>query len=180
MFAAELRQAQAELEQFRDSLPVRFGEMVANTIRTEAWFKDCGIRGGASELTEDALEAVEEVLSLKRRIRAVCRKIHTPDCWFHEWPHGISVWETLGMSWEEVRRMLGKDRRLAIPAVLRLLNVVRTTEQVMPTEERLGKWAKFDGVDAWWRLLRGRHRRLLHILQTAAELEQDLGWHSPP
>ena len=179
-FAAELRRAHSDLEEFRAGLPVRFGVKVADVIRQEAWFKDSGLRGGTREMSDDAIQAIETILVLKRQIRAVCRKIHTPDCWFHEGRHGVSVMETLGMSWNDVSMMVGEDRRLPVSAVLHLLNVIRTTEQVMPTEERLGKWAINVSVDGWWRLLRGRHRRLLHLLQTAAELEQELSWHSPP
>jgi hypothetical protein len=177
--AAELRRAHRELEQFRASLPIRFGTKLAGSIRTEAWFRDCGLHGGPPELSTDAEEAVETVLKLKRRIRVVCRRIHTPDCSFHEGPHGVSVMETLGMSWDDVWRMVTKDR-LPVSAILRLLEVLRTTEQVMPTEERLGKWGFYEGVERWWRLLRHRHRRLLHLLQTAAEREEELSWHSPP
>ena len=178
-FAAELRRARNELEEFRAGLPVRFGTKLAATIRQEAWFKDSGLRGGTREMSDDAIQAIETILVLKRQIRAVCRKIHTPDCWFHEGRHGVSVMETLGMSWDDVRRMVTEDR-LPVSAVLHLLNVVRTAEQVMPTEERLGKWARFDGVEKWWRFLQRKHRRLLHLLKTAAELEQELNWDSPP
>ncbi len=177
--AAELRRAHRDLEQFRADLPFRFGPKVADAIRTESWFRDCGLCGGRAELSAEAEDAVETALKLKRCIRAVSRRINTPDCSFWEGPHGVSVMETVGMSWDDVWRMADEDR-LAIPAVLRLLNVVRTTEPVMPTEERLGKWAINVSVDGWWRLLRRRHWRLLHLLQTAAELEEELSWHSPP
>ena len=178
--AAGLRRAHRDLEQLRADLPVRFGTKLADVIRTEAYFRDCGLCGGTSELSAAAEEAVETALKLKRRIRAVCRRIHTPDCSFHEGPHGVSVWETLGMSWDDVWRMVTEDRRLPISAILRLLEVLRKAEQVMPSEERLGKWAINVSVESWRRLLRGRHRRLMHLLQTAAELEEDLSWHSPP
>ncbi len=84
------------------------------------------------------------------------------------------------MSWDDVWRMVNADRRLPVSAVLMLLKIVRETEQVMPTEARLGKWAMFDGPEKWWRFLRRKYRRLLHLLQTAAEREQELSWHSPP
>ena len=45
-FAADLRYARVRLEQFRDALPIRFGEKLAGAIRTEAWFRDSGIHGG--------------------------------------------------------------------------------------------------------------------------------------
>jgi hypothetical protein len=178
-FGADLRRAHRELEQFRDAILFRFGTKLAGVIRQEAWFRDCGLHGGPPELSAEAEDAVEKVLKLKRRVRAACRQIHTPDCCFHEGPHGISVWETLGMSWDDVWKMVTKDR-LPVSAVLRLLEVLRTTEQVMPTEERLGKWAINVSVDYWWRLLRNRRRRLLCLLRTAAELEEKLRWHSPP
>ncbi len=159
-FAADLRYACVRLEQFRDALPIQFGAKVANAIRTETWFRDCGLCGGRAELSAEAEKAVKNVLKLKRKVRVVCRRIHTPDCCFHEGPHGISVWETLGMSWEDVWRMVTEDR-LPVSAVLRLLNVVRTTEQIMPTVERLGKWAINVSVESWGRLLRRRRERLL-------------------
>jgi hypothetical protein len=180
MFAGQLRRAHAELEEFRADLPVRFGMIAAAAIRQAAWFRDSGIHGGTAEMSDDAIQAIETILVLKRQVRAACRLIHTSDCWFHEGPHGISVWETLGMSWDDVWRMVNADRRLPVSAVLRLLNVVRTTEQVMPTKEQIGKWAINVSVESWWRLLRRRHRRLLHLLQTAAEQEQELRWDSPP
>jgi len=62
------------------------------------------------------------------------------------------------------------------PAVLQLLAVVRTTEQVLPTEERLGKWTRGYPVEKWWRLLRWRRRRLLCLLRAAAEQEEELRW----
>ena len=179
MFAAELHKARTELEEFRAGLPARFGTKLAAAIRQEAWFQDSGIQGGTPEMSDNAIQAIETILVLNCRLRAVCRRIRWPDCCFGEGPHGVSVWETLGMSWDDIW-MLTEDKRLPVSAVLHLLNVVRTTEQVMPTEERLGKWAINVSVDSWWRILRGRHRRLLYLLQTAAEREQELSWHSPP
>jgi hypothetical protein len=178
--AAELHNVRTELEEFRAGLPVRFGAKIAAAIRQEAWFRDSGIHGGTPEMSDEAIQAIETILVMKCRLRAVCRKIRWPDCWFGEGPHGVSVWETLGMSWDDVWRMVNADRHLPISAVLQLLNVVRTTEQVMPTEARLGKWAINVSVESWWRILRSRRRRLLHLLQTAAEREQELSWHSPP
>ena len=176
MYAAELHHARAELEEFRDGLPARFGAKTAATIRQEAWFQDSGIHGGTPEISDDAIQAIETILMLKRRIRAVYQRIHTPDCWISEGPHGVSVWETLGMSWDDVWRMLDANKRLPVSAVLRLLEIIRTTEQVMPTVERLGKWAKFDGADKWWRFLHRKHDRLLCFLQTAVDLEEDVRW----
>ena len=54
--------------------------------------------------------------------------------------------------------------RLPLSVVLHLLKVVRTTEQVLPTEERLGKWTLNYPLEKWWRLLRYRRRRLLCLL----------------
>ena len=175
-YAADLRDAHTDLEQARASLPVRFGS-IATAIRTEVFFRDSGIHGGESELPEEALEAVERLLTLKGNVRAVCRNIHLPGCSFREGPQGVSVWETLGMSWDDAWR-LKVDGRLPVSAVLQLLAVVRSTKQVLPTEERLGKWTINYPVEKWWRLLRHRRRRLLCLLETAAELEEELVWET--
>ena len=175
-YADDLRDARADLEQARASLPVRFGTISA-AIRTEVFFRDSGISSGATKLSEEELDAVENLLTLKRRVRAVCRQIHVPGCSFREGPQGVSVWETLGRSWDDVWR-LKEDGRLPVSAVLQLLAVVRSTKQVLPTEERLGKWTINYPVEKWWRLLRHRRRRLLCLLETAAELEEELVWET--
>ena len=64
-FAADLRYARVRLEQFRANLPARFGTKLADAIRTEAWFRDCGIHGGPPELSAEAEEVVKIVLKLK-------------------------------------------------------------------------------------------------------------------
>ena len=173
-FADELTAARADLEQARASLPQRLGTIVATTVRTEVFFQDSGIFG-AEKLSDEGQEAVENLLKLKCKVRAVCRQIHTPKCSFSEGPSGVSVWETLGMSWEDVWR-LTEDGRLPVSTVLHLLIVVRTTKQILPTEERLGKWTRGYSVGSWWRLLQRRHQRLLCLLQAAAEREEDLRW----
>ncbi len=175
MHGADLRRAHRDLEQLRTDLPIRFGTKLADAIRTEAYFRDCGLCAGRAELSDEAEEAVVKLLRFKRRIRAVCRRIHTPDCSFWEGPHGVSVWETLGTSWGDVWRLVN-DGRLPIEAVLVLLRLVRKTEQVMPTEAMLGKWAINVSVESWWRLLRRRRERLLCLLGTAAEREEEVNW----
>jgi len=174
-FIADLHQAHAELGQARTSLPERVGTLVAVTVRTEVFLRDSGLHGTPG-LPDDAEEAVETLLRLKNRVRAVSRQIRSPRCWFSEGPLGASVWETLGgRSWEDIWR-LTDDRRLPLPAVLQLLAVVRDTPQVLPTNEQLGKWTMNFSVERWWRLLRRRRRRLLCLLTTAAEREEELRW----
>ena len=68
-FAGELRRARTELEEFRAGLPVRFGTKLAAANPQEAWFMDSGIRGGAAEMSDDAIKAIEKILTLKRRVR---------------------------------------------------------------------------------------------------------------
>jgi hypothetical protein len=69
--------------------------------------------------------------------------------------------------------------RLPVPGVLRLLDVLRTTKQVMPTDEEVLEW-DMSGRDPchmtaeWRRILRRRKERLECLLRTAAELEEEV------
>ena len=75
---------------------------------------------------------------LTRNVGTVVKKIHTPDCWFHEKPMPISVLETVGLSWDEVQARCKANGKLPVGDVLWLLNVLRTTKQVMSTENYRG------------------------------------------
>jgi hypothetical protein len=130
-------------------------------------------------LTDEGYAAVETLKSLDRKVRAVVRKVRTPNCWFHESVELVSVLETVGLSWEDVEKKYVKDERLSLPGVLWLLSVLRTTPQVMPSDEQAYEWAG-EGLSPvhlphqWRRVLRNRKRRLALLLRTAAELEEDV------
>lgn len=130
-------------------------------------------------LTEEGYAAVETLKTLDRKVEMVMRKIRTPDCWFRESPVPISVPGTVRLSWKEVEEKYVADERLSLPGVLRLLHVLSTTARVMPSDEQAYEWAG-EGLSPchlpheWRRLLRSRLRRLVVLLQTAAELEEEV------
>jgi hypothetical protein len=181
MFAPELARARAELERFKANLVVRFGKKTADAVKMQvSWTEDMIFgRTEVLPLTDEGYAAVEMLKTLGETLTAVVRKIRTPDCWFRESPVPISVLETVGWSWMSVEEKYVEDERLSLPDVLRLLHVLRTTEQVMPTDEQVWEWAG-EGLSPchlpyeWRRVLRNRKRRLVMLLRTAVELEEEV------
>ena len=181
MFAAELAQARTELEHFKASIVARFGTQTANAIRQQAWWTEDMILGKVEvpNLPEEGSVAAKKLQMLDRKVRAVWKNIRTPDCWYREQPTPISVLETVGLTWSMVKERCSADGRLPLEQILWVLNALRTTEQVMPTEWQVWAWAA-SGLDPchlpeeWQRALRCRRRRLVHLLHTAAMLEEDV------
>ena len=70
-------------------------------------------------------------------------------------------------------------RRTREDGSLWLLSVLNTTEPVMPNDAEVWEWAASGCSPChlpheWRRILQNRRRRLVMLLQTAAELEEDL------
>jgi nitroimidazol reductase NimA-like FMN-containing flavoprotein (pyridoxamine 5'-phosphate oxidase superfamily) len=180
-FASELAQARAELAEFRESLVVRFGTETANAIRQQTRWTEAMIFGRVEvlDLTDEAEDAIRTLKTLTRRVMAVWKKIHAPDCWFHESPSPVSVLETVGLTWDHVQERCAANGRLPVAEVLWLLNVLHTTKQVMPTDEQAWEWAA-SGCEPchlpheWRRVLWRRKGRLVGLLRTAAELEEEV------
>jgi hypothetical protein len=130
-------------------------------------------------LPQEAEDAVKTMAELIGKVTAVLRKVRTPDCWYREFCTPISVLETVGLSWDQVRARCSADGFMPVGQVLWLLGVLRSTEQVMPTDEMVFEWAGA-GLSPchlpheWRQVLRGRKRRLIRLLQTAAELEEEV------
>jgi hypothetical protein len=181
MFAPELARVRNELERFKEDLVARFGRETADAVRMQTrWTEDMVFgRVEVPRLTKEGYAAVERLQTLSRKVKTVVRKIRTPSCWFREKSVPITVPETVGLSWRSVEERYVKDERLSLPGVLELLHAVRTTPQVMPTDEQVWEWAG-EGVSPchlpheWRRVLRNRRRRLVLLLRTAAELEEDV------
>ncbi len=181
MFATELAQARTELEQFRASIVTHFGTQTADAIRRQAWWTEDMILGKVDvpQLPEEGAVAAKKLQMLDRKVRAVWKKIRTPDCWFREQPTPISVLETVGLTWSMVKERCSADGRLPLEQILWLLNALSTTEQVMPTEEQVWAWAA-SGYEPchlpeeWRRVLRRRRRRLVRLLHTAVMLEENV------
>ncbi len=181
MHAPQLARARAELERFKEDLVVRFGQETADAVRQQvSWTEDMIFgRTEVLPLTDEGYAAVETLKTLEETLTAVMRKIRTPDCWFRESVEPISVMNTVGMSWKEVEERFVADERLSLPGVLWLLSVLSTTPQVMPSDEQAWEWAAA-GLSPvhlpreWRRVLRNRRRRLVVLLRTAAELEEDV------
>lgn len=182
-FAAELFRASTELEQFRASLVVRYGKETADAIRQEArWRKGVILgRSDAPKLPKEFSATVKELRRLNHNLTAARKKIRAADCWFRESPGPISVLDTAGLSWSVVNERCANDGRLPVAGVLWLLKTLRTTDQIIPTEEQVLEWAAmglgpYHLPAKWWQLLRRRRRRLAVLLKTAAMLEEDVQW----
>ena len=86
---------------------------------------------------------------------------------------------TVGLSWEDVRRRCSADGLLPVSDVLWLLQVLRKTPQVMPSDEQIIEWTA-SGVSPchlpseWEQVLRRRKGRLAWLLRTAVELEEEV------
>ena len=93
MYADQLAQARAELEEFKMGLATRFIEQEARAIRQQVhWTEDTLFgRVKVMNLSEEGIDAVETLRMLRKKVVAVLRKIRTADCWFHEEPVPISV-----------------------------------------------------------------------------------------
>jgi hypothetical protein len=181
MYASQLARARAELERFKADLVVRFGKETADAVGQQvSWTEDMIFgRTEVLPLTDEGYAAVETLKALDHEVVATLRCIRTPSCWFREPVEPISVLETVGLSSKEVEEKYVADERLSLPGVLRLLHVFRTTTQVMPSDERVWEWAAA-GLSPchlpheWRRVLRNRRRRLVMLLRTAAELEEEV------
>ena len=143
MHAAHIARARSKLERFKEDLVVRFGKETADAVKMQvSWTEDMIFgRVEVPEITDEGYAAVKTLREIIGKVNAVKRKIHTRTCWFRESLVPISVLETVGLSWEEVEEQHVKDERLSLPGVLRLLSVLRTTPQVMPTDEQAYEWA---------------------------------------
>ncbi len=181
MYVSQLARARAELERFKEDLVTRFGQETADSIlMRRQWTEDMIFgRVEVPPIPIEGEDVVETLRTLVEKVAAVRRKVRTPSCWFHESVEPISVLETVGWSWLSVEEKYVKDGRLSLPGVLRLLYVLDTTEQVMPTDEQAYEWAG-EGLSPchlpyeWRRVLRNRKRRLALLLRTAAELEEEV------
>jgi hypothetical protein len=181
MYASQLARARTELERFKEDLVVRFGREMADAVKMQRkWDEDMIFgRVDVPRLTDEGYAAVETLKTLDEKLTAVVRKTRTPDCWFRESVEPVSVLETVGLSWQEVEKKYVKDERLSLSGILRLLYVIDTTPQVMPTDEQAYEWAAA-GLSPchlpheWRRVLRRRKGRLAWLLRSAAELEEDV------
>jgi hypothetical protein len=177
----ELARARDELARFEAALVARFGRDGAAAIRMHAnWTEDMIFgRVKVPELPEGGDHARRTLRQLRQTVQAVLREIRTPDCWFWENPEPISVLETVGLSWAEVRGRCSTDGRLPVAEVLRLLNILRTTKQIMPSREQVTEWAASGCSPChlwaeWRRVLWSRRRRLMRLLSAAVELEEEV------
>ena len=143
MYAAHLARARAELERFKEDLVARFGQETADAV------KHADEVDGGHDLRADGSPPPHR-RGLRRRQDASgdhrerqCGREEDPhaDCWFREAVEPISVLETVGSSWKEVEERFVADERLSLPGVLWLLHVLRTTPQVMPSDEQVYEWA---------------------------------------
>jgi hypothetical protein len=180
-FAPELVNARADLEEFKESLVVRFGTETADAIHQQtSWTADMIFgRVEVPDLSKAGEAAVTTLKMLTRNISAVWKNIHSPDCWFHENPVPVSVLETVGLTWGKVQERCAANGSLPVADVLWLLSVLHTTKQVMPTDEQVWEWAasRCDPChlpEEWRRVLWRRKERLVRLLQTAAELEEEV------
>ena len=180
-YSEQLARSRAELERFEEDLVARFGRETADAVRMQTrWTEDMVFgRVEVPKLTQEGYAAVETLGILDRKVKAVVRKIRTPDCWFHESVEPISVPETVGLSWAMMEEKYVEDGRLLLPGVLELLRVLNTTPQVMPTDEQTYEWAAEGHSPChlpheWRRVLRVRKGRLVCLLGAATELEEDM------
>ena len=180
-FAPELAHARAELAGFKESLIIRFGVETADAIRQQTHWTEAMIFGRVEvpELPMECEAAVKTLKMLTRKVSTVVKKHHAPDCWFHEQPSPISVLETVGLTWDMVWERCEANGRLPVADVLWLLNILRTTEQVMPSDEQVWEWAASGCEpchlpDEWRRVLWRRKERLVRLLKMAVELKEEV------
>jgi hypothetical protein len=180
-FATELAQARADLDRFKATLLVRFGKETVDAIRQHVrWTEDMFFgRVEVLPLPQEAEGAVKTLQAIIESGVAVLRNIREPDCWFREKPTPISVLETVGLSWGAVQTRCSEDGYLPVCDVLWLLNILRSTEQIMPSDEQVWEWAGETRYPChlpheWQQLLRGRKRRLVGLLERAAELGEEV------
>jgi hypothetical protein len=180
-YADQLAGARAELERFKADIVTRFGKETADAVKMQThWTEDMAFgRVEVPRLTQEGYAAVETLQLLTRKLVAVRRRLRTPRCWFRENPEPISVLETVGLSWKEVEEKYVENEHLSLSGVLELLRVLNTTAQTLPTDQQVWQWAA-EGLSPchlpheWRRVLQGRKGRLLLLLLTAANLEEDL------
>ncbi len=181
MYAAHLSRARNELERFKADLVVRFGQETADAVKMQVkWTEDMIFgRVDVPRLTDEGYVAVETLKALDHEVAATLRRIRTPSCWFREAVEPISVLTTVGMSWTMMEEKYVENGHLSLSGALELLRVLRTTEQTMPSDQEAYEWAG-EGVSPchlphqWRRVLRTRKDRLVCLLRTAAELEEEV------
>ena len=173
--------ARAELERFEADIVARFGRETANAVKMQTKWTESMIFGRTEvlPLSDEGEVACKTLRTLTGNVKKVLKDIRTPNCRFRESPVPISVLETVGLSWKAVEEKYVEDGQLSLSGVLELLRVLSTTPQVMPTDEQAYEWAG-EGLSPvhlpheWRRVLRTRKDRLVCLLRTAAELEEEV------
>ena len=178
MFATELSLARTELGQFEASLHARYGNNLADAMLKKPFQVEDLRLGKVPDLSKDGSVAARTWQTLDLQVRAIQKRIRTPDCWFRESPGVVSVLGMTGLSWRNVHEKCDENGRLPISGVLWLLEVLRATE---PTTEQARTWTTVGGEpirpsSKWRRRLDHRHRRLVRLLHTAVMLEEDVRW----
>ena len=177
-FTVELSQARTELGQFEASLFARYGDNLADAMLKKPFQVEDLHLGKVPDLSKDGAVAARTWQMLDLKVRAIRKKIRTPDCWFRESPGVVSVLGMTGLSWRNVHDRFAENGRLPISGVLWLLEVLRATK---PTKEQARTWTTVGGEpirpsSKWQRRLDHRHRRLVQLLHTAVLLEEDVRW----
>ena len=179
-YAARLSRARAELERFNGDIVARLGQETANAVKMRTHWTEDMIFGRVEvpRLTKEGYAAVEALKTLDDRLKAVRRKVCIPSCRFRESPVPISVLETVGLSWKAAEEKYVENGHLSLSGVLELLRALNTP-QTMPTDQQTYEWAS-QGVSPchlphqWRQVLWTRKNRLVCLLRTAVELEEDV------
>ncbi len=160
-YGREIKQVRQDLADFLDHFESQAGAEAASVIRAYAAIPRCHFLNSEDDEHADDQDAFSAVRRLARQEARLLRKMRSSECFYHERRKPPHVLWCYGISWDDLRRMLGEDGRLPLSHVLRLLDVLRSGKPVRQVED--GK-----------RAFRLRRRRLLRLLRRAVSLEEDV------
>ena len=147
-YGREIKQVRQDLADFLDHFESQAGAEAASVIRAYAAIPRCHFLNSEDDEHADDQDAFSAVRRLARQEARLLRKLRSSECFYHERRKPPHVLWCYGISWDDLRRMLGEDGRLPLSHVLRLLDVLRSGKPVRQVED--GK-----------RAFRLRRRRLL-------------------
>jgi len=176
-----LDRVRQEIDRFLASVESQVGTEVADAFRAHLdlpW----GVRYRGERLPEvppEAMPFLDGFLWLDRREAAIRRKaFHSAFCCWEPY-QPPNVLSCCGETWMPVELWYMQDECLSVANVRRLLEVVRDSEMVLPTQEDVASWGQRDDgeprtCEEWRQVLARRRRRLVRFLELASKLDEDV------
>jgi len=165
-YGGEIKHVRQDLADFLAAYEAETGPEAASVIRAYAAVPRKYFLNDDDKQTDNQ-DAFGRVRRLATREAQFLKKLHSPACFYHDREEPPYVLWCYGISWDDLRRMLGDEGRLPLEHVLRLLDALGSGKAVREV------------VVGWERVFRRRRQRLVRLLLTAAKLEEAVVFRFP-